>query len=264
MKGSDIALVALMLGLGTQPAISDPRTEAKAHLDQGLRHYNTGDYKAAIAAWRKAYVLVPQADTLFAIGQAQRLDGDCKTALASYRAVLREQVPAKQAAEVRIVIEVCEKTLREAPPEPVVAPIDPQPTPVETPNETPIVTPIETPQAAPSPVESSPRDRRRAWYTDKLGGGLVGVGVLGVAAGATFLVLGSAAESDADSAPDYMAFDRAATTARRDHTIGVVGLAAGGALILGGVVRYLTRSDEVEVAASVAATGGSLTIAGTF
>jgi tetratricopeptide (TPR) repeat protein len=57
--------------------------------EQGLRHYEAGQYGRAVAAYRKAYALVPVPGILFNLAQAYRLRGDCRRAHRAYRSFLR-------------------------------------------------------------------------------------------------------------------------------------------------------------------------------
>src|SRR5262245_41044669 len=116
--GLRVALAVSVLAAAAGVAVADPAAEAKAHREQGLRRYNTQDYEGAIKEWRQAYVLAPDPDTLFAIGQAQRLMGDCKAAVVTYRTALRDVSGGKQRVEIEQVIKVCEDKLAAEPPKP--------------------------------------------------------------------------------------------------------------------------------------------------
>jgi len=236
--------------LAAPTAFADIADRAKELIDKGLRLYNTQDYKGAIAAWREAYVLVPSPDTLFGIGQAQRLDGDCTSALVTYRTVLRQDIPREQVGEVQKVIDVCEQTLaaHKATTEPV-QPKQERPDPVQP------AQPVQ-PQA----------DSTSPWYKDAIGGTLMGLGIAGVATGATFLVLARQAERNADDAAAYQTFDGFARTAERDRTISLIAFGAGGALMIAGVIRYITRpsGSSPRVSAMVGPSGGVVSLQGAF
>lgn len=227
-----IAILAVSFGDRADADPTKDAKEAKERQERGRRLYATQDYEGAITEWRAAYVLVPNVDLLFAIGQAQRLKGDCASALVTYKNVLREKVSKKQVDEVEKVIAICEDTIAKAKPaEPA------KPAPEPTPTPAPVV---EAPAPAPTPMPIEPvRDtpKKSAWYTDKLGMGLLAGGVVGTAVGATFFVLANGASSDADAATSYEAFDSAAATAKRDRVISAVGFGVGGALIVGAVIR---------------------------
>ena len=254
MDGRNVVLPLAILAvlLGDRQASADPTAEAKVHQERGRRMYTTQDYDGAIAEWRAAYVLEPSPDLLFGIEQAQRLKGDCKSALVTYRNVLKESVSKKQVAEIEKVIAVCEEELAKtapapAPPvEPAPAPSPPPPTPAPAIHE-PAPAPITPPRIdAPGGV---------AWYRDKLGMTLLAGGVVGTAVGATFLALATGAASDADGASTYEEFGTHADTAKRDRVIGGVSIGVGGALLVGALVRFATRSPTVEVTATAGHAG---------
>ena len=72
------------------PAAGDAQKERARQLhEQGLRHYEAGQYGRAVAAYRKAYALVPVPGILFNLAQAYRLRGDCRRAHRAYRSFLR-------------------------------------------------------------------------------------------------------------------------------------------------------------------------------
>lgn len=68
-----------------QPAAPAPPTRAKADraaalYDDGKRHFDIGEYAAAIASWKESYLLSSEPLLLFNIGQAFRLSGNCAQA----------------------------------------------------------------------------------------------------------------------------------------------------------------------------------------
>jgi hypothetical protein len=97
-----------------------------------------------------------------------------------------------------------------------------------------------------------------------IGFGALGLGVAGVAIGATYAVLGIA-ESNGGSATEPQR-DAAARNDRigTDRTTSIVGLAAGGALVATGVVVLLWPSAPQGVHAQVSPRGASLGFSGTF
>src|SRR5204863_6882745 len=53
------------------------------------RHFDLGEYAAAISDWRDAYRLEPHPGLLYNLAQAYRLSGDCVTATLLYKNFLR-------------------------------------------------------------------------------------------------------------------------------------------------------------------------------
>jgi hypothetical protein len=214
-------LVLAMLG---EPAM---KPEAKRHLDGGLRAFQVQDYATAISEFQVGFEIDPRREFLYALGQAERMSGDCEKAIRSYDAFLMTNPPDRQAEPARQNIKRCKEELvakTPAPPKPEPAP-EPMPQPVA-------VTPI--PPPAPRPVD-------KAWYTDAWGDVLVGGGVAALVIGG---LVWSGAQDDiaaAHGSMSYPDFSAHADGAETRQTIGVVTMIAGGALVAGGVVRYWLR-----------------------
>lgn len=88
----------------------EARTQAKAKSELGRRHYELGEYKTAIAAYREAYLILPSPGVLFNLGQAYRLAGDCTAAASAYRSFLRSERegPARQLANEQLTaVDAC-------------------------------------------------------------------------------------------------------------------------------------------------------------
>lgn len=125
--------------------------------EEGLAHYEKRQYGRAIAAYRKAYALVPAPGILFNLAQAYRLRGDCKRAYRAYKnflAVVTDTPEANLAREHAQALRPCAKAPAEpepapAPaiaPAPVLAPQLTEETPAPPP---PVVEPVVTVQRAP-------------------------------------------------------------------------------------------------------------------
>lgn len=123
---------------------------------------------------------------------------------------------------------------------------------------------------APTRAEPAPVADRSPWYKDKLGDGLVLGGVVAAAVG---LVEYRSALADLDTAEDQTKTTTVARyhelidSAHGKHTASIVLLGAGGALITGGILRYVLhdRSTEVSgVGVAPARGGGVVTYAGRF
>lgn len=80
--GALVTCAAVMLMLETV-ALAQPTAEDLYLV--GQEAYNRADYAAAIENWRAAYDLSQESGFLFNLAQAQRLKGDCKDALSTYR-----------------------------------------------------------------------------------------------------------------------------------------------------------------------------------
>jgi tetratricopeptide (TPR) repeat protein len=99
---------------------------AKALYQNGLKHYNVGEYREALQSFKDAYLLKADPVLLFNMGQAYRQLGDDEGSAREYRAYLREQPDAPNHAEVEKFIAAAEEQLRHkaanAPPTGVIAP----------------------------------------------------------------------------------------------------------------------------------------------
>src|SRR5690242_7489154 len=76
------------------------RAEAKTLYEQGLSHYNLGEFDQAIAAFRKSYELTQAPGLLFNIAQAFRLKKDYEQASYFYTTYLRLQPDAANRTDV--------------------------------------------------------------------------------------------------------------------------------------------------------------------
>lgn len=92
MKRASITLAAL---LAAQSAYADNAlrpekipAKAKELATRGRIYHDAGDYSAAVAAFKEAYVLAPSPGLLFNIAQAYRLAGNCDEASWMYRRFL--------------------------------------------------------------------------------------------------------------------------------------------------------------------------------
>ena len=187
-------------------------------LERGLRAYAVGHYDDAIDSFQRGYELAPRADFLYALGQAQRMKGDCRAAVASYRAYLRTSPPERAARPARENLERCERELQSAPP-PTPPVIEPQP-------------------ATPPPPAMPPRRRAR---DDRAAGLLAGFGGAALVAGAALWGVGEAGARSLANASTYDQFaahghDADAFSAER--TSGIVAVAVGGALVTVAVARW--------------------------
>jgi hypothetical protein len=238
-----IWLIVLLL-LGEPPM----KPEAKRHLDAGLRAFQVQDYAKAISEFQEGFEIDPRREFLYALGQAERMSGDCEKAIRSYDAFLGSNPPDRQAEPARQNLKRCQEQLAKKTPPP------PEPKPEAMPE--PMPAPVSAPVLSPAPAPASDKP----WYIDTWGDLLVGSGVAALVVGG---LVWSGAQDDIAAAhgsmsyPDFMAHADGAETRQ---TIGVVTMIAGGALVAGGIVRYWLR-PRVAVA-PMAGTG--LMIVGNF
>ncbi|MEO8703735.1 MAG: hypothetical protein ABI867_27035, partial [Kofleriaceae bacterium] len=116
--------------------------------------------------------------------------------------------------------------------------------------------------AKPAPAHGSP------WWKDPIGDGLVGVGLIALGTGGYFLMSASSASSDAKASTNYFETERLNDKADSQGKKGVIASVVGGALILGGIVRYATRSggnrETTTVSGWITPDSGGITALGRF
>ncbi len=115
-------MAAVLVG-SANAADSRMLPEAKARLDRGVQLYTSQSYREAIEEFRAGYQIDPRPEFLYAMAQAQRLNGDCRSAVTAYKAFLRTRPSAKRAAAANQLIDDCtaalaKESLRAAPPDP--------------------------------------------------------------------------------------------------------------------------------------------------
>jgi tetratricopeptide (TPR) repeat protein len=244
-----------------QPLAPSVTPAAQPHLDRALRHFFVRDYTKALVEFRAAYTIDPQPALLYAIAQAERLNGECRRAIRLYEAYLRTGPNERQAVLARRNIERCQSDLKRPPPasRPVAQPLS---APSEPPE--PALAPL--PPRSPPPVDHGP-----SWVRDWVGHGLVLGGLAVAATGIALWRIGHTTIDDANASPDYDTFaSRAgrASTADIEQKVGVAGMAVGGALVAAGVLHYALRgggrSERARVAAALGPGGAHLVLAGRF
>jgi len=241
-------------------AKSDAKAEAKRHADAATQLFNVQQYDKAADEYQQAYLLDAQPAYLYASAQAQRLGGDCTNALLSYKAFLRTKPKKADETKAQKNIERCEQELKDHPPPPVEPVVPVQPTPV-------VVTPVAPPPVLPPPA---PRKIVRPWTKDWVGHVMVGGGIVAAAAGGVLFFLGRGAIADLNNSSSYDQFAAAhgdVDRAKLEQTIGISAMAAGGALIVGGIIHYVIHGRPItdqRVSAVVTPGGATLVFARSF
>ena len=110
-------LVVVLFGLGriAYGQVPDAQTaEGKERFRHGTQFYDLGKYAEAASEYEAAFGLTDRPALLFNIGQAHRLAGNRKAALAAYQGFLRRVPDSPQRAEVEEHIATLEKEQHEA------------------------------------------------------------------------------------------------------------------------------------------------------
>jgi len=214
-----LALVlAVLAPAGDGPAAS-PVAETTAEPDPAVRAgelFRDGEFAEAAAAFEAAYERSKDPALLFGRAQALRRAGNCKAAIEVFEQFIDTTPPEPDVRAARDVIEACRAILGED----AIEPVPPQPQP--------------DPQPSPAPT---PDHDAAAWRRDVLGGVLVGTG-LGVAVGGAALQ-GASFRRAREREETEQAYEDRRRSARAMAGVGVGLLVTGGALVVGGVVRYV-------------------------
>ena len=105
------------------------RPEAAALYTRGLERFAARDYAGAVADLEAGYAIEPRREFLFAEGQAKRLAGDCKGAVALYQRFLATNPTGVQANATQMALGRCAQHLADHPEVVVVEPPRPPPPP---------------------------------------------------------------------------------------------------------------------------------------
>lgn len=249
--GAAVVVVALST---TTTAASAQEDKARALFDEGLAHFQAREYEAAIEAFDRAFALDPRPEYLFAQAQAERLSGDCPSAIVLYRRFLELSPPEKHARAANEAIDRCERALASRPEHG--APVEPEPPHDSDASAAPPALDLE-------PVPPQPREPRAPWYHDPVGGALLGAGVIGLAVGGVYFAKSSSDASAARDAADYDSYIELMDRAESRRTIAWIGLGAGAGLAVAAGLRYWMFEPE-SVTVAPAAGGGVVTVSGRF
>lgn len=224
---------ALLLCLVASPAFADEAppppdkpaltkldtSRLEALYDAGTRHYDLGEWDAAIAAFREAYGLMPDPSFLYNIAQAYRQKHACRDATAAYKAYLRNAPDEDRPKVEQFIVELApcvqaeEENARRLLPRP----------------------------PAPPPVPAGPSWPRTLRWSGYAAGGL---GVAFTGAGLLFSLRARSASDDFERAcasgcqagPELERIEQRGRDADRNAKIFY---AVGGTAIAGGVVLWM-------------------------
>lgn len=236
-----VIAITIAAAIAAAPAIAHADAAGDL-LKRGIEQYKAGKYADAAATLKKAYDADGKPETLFALAQAERLAGDCPTAVEHYKEVTAKVSDLNVAKLVEQSLELCPQQAApkvETHDEPVAPPVAPPPRIVEK-----------------TVVREVPR-------TDKLAASLAAIGALSLG-GAVGLYV-AAAGNDTAAQHAYTATDEATFehrfTVERDAAIGA---AAGGAVLLGVATWRWMRGDRTgaDVVVAPTSSGGSVSLVG--
>src|SRR5262249_5373031 len=201
------------------------------------------------ALLKQAYEVVPEPDILYNLGRAYRSLKQYDKAIDAYRTYLRKKSGSPYKAGVQKMIKEMEELQKAQ----------------EQSNQKPPTEMVPAPQPvpAPPPAASQPEE---PWYEDYIAWSLVGVGLVGIGVGTGMHVSANGLEGDLATAPET---DKQAIrdTINSRRTIGTVGLIAGGALLVGGIVKFVltgTHGNPEPTHAEILVGAGFIGVAGRF
>jgi hypothetical protein len=225
---------AISSAAGAAQAEAPSDAGAPSHEKRAQVAYALQDFPTAIREFEAAFQNEQKPDFLWGIAQAQRLSGDCKAALNTYKSYRRSEISAEQSSAADSHIQHCEQALQESAAQAAATPEPPLSH--ATPAAAASASGAETPGKA-------QRESARPFYADAFGDVLVLTGVAAVGVGTYFLLAGNAAMRDARSA-SYTSYDSDTHRASREQLVGVTTLAGGGLFVACGVLRFLTLGDS--------------------
>jgi len=227
-------LIVALICAGTKTEAAPLGSAAQGHLDAALKHYAQRRYEAAITEFRAAYEKEPRREILFAWAQAERLSGDCPSAMALYQKFLGSDPTSAEESAARLNLKRCEEALGQ-PAAPPPAPTPPPPAVVPPPTVTP-------------PPPSTPPPTRTSWRQDRLGIGLTAAGGLTLAVGA--VLAGVSATNAPQGALTYQAYTDRLGSAEGLRAGGLVLVGVGAGILVTGIVRLIlvARRDKGHVA----------------
>ena len=199
--------------------------------------FGEGRYVEAAEAFAVEYKETGDPALLFGRAQALRRAGNCGAAIDVFEEFIATEPPAPDVEAARDVIDECKDVLG-------VQEVEPAPAPASAP-----------------PSDESPPPPRRRWYADPLGGALAGIGLAVTATGAGLYGASFSLARDDEGESESEHRERR-TRVRRFAAAGITLLATGGALLIGGIVRYavVARAEGSPGQARVSAGPGGLSI----
>jgi len=223
-----VALTAPPVAAPEIPAeITD--TAAREHFSAGMTAWLAEDYPTAQRELEAAYAIQPVPLLLYSLGQLSRLQGDCEHARERFLAYLETDPPPRAAEDTRVNLERCQSSA-------------PAPAPVVSPPA--VVADEPEPVVAPAPVSRRP---------DPLGLGLTVGGTVLALTGAVLFGSAFARQDRAERESDVDAFERGVRGATAQYWSGVALLGAGGAVLVGGIVRLAIERRRARTRAGVRA-----------
>lgn len=209
-------LLALLVAAIPSRALAQPAPDsADDHFRRGVNHFQLQDFEAAASEFKAAYQAANRDEYLFAWAQAERLSGDCPSAIALYKKLLDATESARDAARARDGLEQCRRALAGS---------------------------VPLSNATPTPT-NEPSDSRRALHRDPIFWGLAGTGAAALIVGASFGFHARSLADSAESAQTAPEFERRASDFDTSRRVAWIATSSGVVLAAGTVVYALLRQQ---------------------
>jgi tetratricopeptide (TPR) repeat protein len=232
-----------MLALAAVLLAAAPADEATVLVEQARTHWEREEFVEAADAFERAHALDPKPDYLFARAQALRFGGRCEDAIAVYLHFIETGPPEDEVVEAKLRMAECQQTIADdATAADAEQPADPAP-----------AVPPPTPPPAPVDDRIAPERRPRS---DPAGGALVGTGAVLVAVGVGLVAGASQVAAGSDDAATERDYGDSFTRANQLSAVGISLAAVGGALLIGGIIRYAVLAKKRRRARTAARHGG--------
>jgi hypothetical protein len=161
-----VAVACAILAIAASASVyADPQPmppDAAAHLQKGRTYLDAQLYADAVKEFQAGYLIDQDPEFLYAIAQAERLEGDCKDALVAYRKYIEGTTGATDAGilgrqqNAQSMIQECQGTQAPAatppPPQPPPVATKPKPKKPATAAVAPVKAPATTPPTTAPPV----------------------------------------------------------------------------------------------------------------
>ncbi len=255
-------------GAAKQRVAQNNSEAAKDHLHRADAHFKAGRYTEAASEFHSAHDLDRSPATLFAWAQAERLAGNCSTALVLYERFLGSNPSETHEAAAKKVMKLCSQT-QSTEAEPA--------EPTEAEPVTPAGDTTEMGETAAKgntlTASTTAQPESEAWYLDVLGDSLLATGVVALGVGTGYWFSSRAALTDfenEEASPDKN-HDKALgyyETAKSRRTVAIVTGSLGATLITAAIARYVLRESEdkgvVSISARLEDSGGSFWLRTSF
>ena len=215
-------------GVAAPKGDASPKDEQARQLyNEGLEASNEQDWDRAVDRFQASFEIEENPLSLFGLAQATRHTAGCRDAVPLYKRFMRMVPEGSQPYDyAREALVDCATEMAET---------EDDPDPDENVDVDPVTPPPDPEQ---DPIEDDPpRNKKdRPWHRDPLGGVLVGVGAATAAAGGTVMIVAEVQNNQ--QAENYGMLEDRLDRIKVMRIAGGVVLGVGGALLIGGVVRW--------------------------